>query len=84
MYLGKTLAVVGIIYIVGHVAIGSWHCYNNFCPGDNERDYVYTVKDQDGKIWYIENGKPVSEDEYKKQHANLFEFVAKENNNGKE
>lgn len=84
MYLGRTLAVVGTVYIVGHLVVGALHCYDNFCPGDSEREYVYTIKDQDGKIWYIENGKTISEEDYKKAHANLFEFVEKEDKNGKE
>ena len=83
MHLGKTLGIIGCVYIVGHVVAGAWHCYDNFCPGDYERDYVFTVKDEDGKVWYMENGKAISEIDYKKAHANIFEFVEKDSNNGK-
>jgi hypothetical protein len=83
VYRNYILVIFASVYIGLHAVFGYLHCEENFCPGDHERDYVYTVKDEDGKIWYIENGKPISEADYKKAHANLFEFVEKDTNNGK-
>ena len=84
MYRVNVLLIFAAVYFGLHSITGYFHCKDNFCPGDSERDYVYTIKDGDGKIWYIENGKAISEDDYKKAHANLFEFVEKEDKNGKE
>ena len=84
MYLGRTLAIVGVTYLAVNMASGAWTCYNEFCPGDREADYVYTVKDEDGKIWYMEDGKAIPETEYKKAHANMFEYIERDTKNGKE
>ena len=78
MYLGRTLVIAGTVYMSIHLASGAWTCYNEFCPGDNESDYVYTVTDENGKTWYREDGKFMSEEEYKQAHANIIEFVGKD------
>jgi hypothetical protein len=83
MYRTYVLLIFAVAYVGLHAVFGYLHCEDNFCPGDFERDYVFTVKDEDGKVWYMENGKPISETDYKKAHANIFEFIEKDNNNGK-
>ena len=59
MYLGKTLAVIGTAYIAIHIVSGAWTCYNEFCPGDNEADWVYEYTDEDGKRYLVADGEPV-------------------------
>lgn len=59
MYLGRTLAVVGTAYIAIHVASGAWTCHNEFCPGENPKDWVYEYTDDDGKRYLVADGKPV-------------------------
>jgi len=64
MYLGKTLAVIGTVYIAIHVANGAWICYNEFCPGDNASDWVYEYTDDSGKKFIVDRGTHVPAEEY--------------------
>jgi len=70
-------------YLLINMVTNAVYCYSNFCPGDNENDYVYTVTDEDGKTWYRDDGKFMTEDEYKRSHANIIEFVEKDNDGTK-
>ena len=84
MYRGNVLLIFGAVYLGLNMVSGYFHCENNFCPGDRENDYVYTVKDLDGKIWYMEDGKAMSEEEYKATHNNLYTSILDEKaKNGK-
>jgi hypothetical protein len=69
--------VAAILYIPVQALFGYLYCENNFCPGDKENDYVYTVKDEDGKTWYMVDGRPVSESEYREEHKNWFDYAEK-------
>jgi glutamate mutase epsilon subunit len=69
-----------VLYIPVQVLFGYLNCADNFCPGDREQDYVYTVKDEDGNTWYIEDGKPLLEKDYKEAHKNVFEFKERNDN----
>jgi hypothetical protein len=81
MYRLNVLLIFATVYLGLHMVTGYLYCEDNFCPGDRESDYVYTVIDDDGKTWYQEDGKFMSEEEYKQAHANIVEFV-KEDDNG--
>ena len=65
MYLGRTLAVIGTAYIAMHVVAGAWTCYNEFCPGDDQKDWVYEYVDDDGKKFIVEDGRAVPAEQYK-------------------
>ena len=82
MYRLNALLIFAAIYLGLNMITGYLYCEDNFCPGDREADYVYTVKDEDGKIWYMEDGKAIPETEYKKAHANIFEYIEREDNDG--
>jgi hypothetical protein len=77
MYRVNVLLIFAAVYFGLNVISGYLHCEENFCPGDREDDYVYAVKDEDGKTWYMENGKAVSEEEYRAQHQNWFDYREK-------
>jgi hypothetical protein len=77
MYLGRTLLIAGSLYFAVHFITGYLYCADNFCPGDREKDYVYAVKDEDGKTWYIDDGKLLSEEDYKKEHQNWVNYREK-------
>lgn len=66
MYLGRTLTVLGVVYFATHIVTGAITCANEFCPGDSERDYVYSYEDDDGRKVVVVEGKKMSEDEYEK------------------
>jgi hypothetical protein len=83
MYRINVLLIFAAVYLGMHMVTGYLYCQDNFCPGDREDDYVYTVKDEDGKTWYMENGKAVSESEYKEAHRNIFEFTEGKNDDGR-
>jgi len=83
MYRLNVLLMVAVVYFGLHSVSGYLYCQDNFCPGDSEADYVYTVKDEDGKTWYIEDGKPVSEEVYREAHRNIFEFMEEKDSNGR-
>ena len=72
--LPRIVLVAAVLYIPAQVLFGYLNCADNFCPGDREEDYVYSIKDEDGKTWYMEDGKPISESDYKEAHKTLFEF----------
>jgi hypothetical protein len=74
MYRVHVLLGFAAVYFSLNVISGYLHCADNFCPGDYENDYVFTVKDEDGKTWYMENGKAVSEEEYREQHKNWDDY----------
>ena len=84
MYRLNVLLIFAAAYFGLNVVFGYLHCEENFCPGDRENDYVYTVKDSDGKTWYMENGKAMSEEEYRATHDNLYTSMMEEKErNGK-
>jgi hypothetical protein len=64
MYLGRTLTIAGIIYLAIHVVSGAVKCYNEFCPGDSENDWVYEYTEDDGKRYIMIEGKPILKDTY--------------------
>jgi hypothetical protein len=83
MYRVNVLLIFAAVYFGLNAISGYFYCEENFCPGDREDDYVYTVKDSDGKTWYMENGKAVSEEEYRVEHKNWFDYREKKDDNGK-
>jgi hypothetical protein len=64
MYLGRTLAIAGIAYLAVHVISGAFVCYNEFCPGDRESDWVYEYTEDDGRRMIVIEGKPIDKDTY--------------------
>ena len=64
MYYGRILAVVLVLYFGGHLAYGYLNCANNFCPGDNESDYVYEYEDDSGKKFIVEDGATIPKEQY--------------------
>jgi hypothetical protein len=64
MYYGRILAVVGILYFGMQLISGAITCRNEFCPGDNEKDYVYEVTDASGKSSIVVDGIRYTTDEY--------------------
>lgn len=67
MYLGRTLAIAGTIYMGIHIVVGAVVCQNEFCPGDREADWVYEYTDDDGKRFVVIDGKPILKEQYKEQ-----------------
>ena len=67
MYLGRTLAVVGIIYIGAHVISGAITCANEFCPGDNEKDWVYEYEADDGKKFIVIDGITIPKEQWQEK-----------------
>jgi hypothetical protein len=67
MYLGRTLAIVGTVYILGHVVVGALNCQENFCPGDRESDWVYEYTDDDGKRFVMVDNKPIPKEQYQER-----------------
>jgi len=67
MYLGRTLAIAGIVYLSLHVISGYWYCADNFCPGDRESDWVYEYTDNDGKRYIVIDDKPILKDTFDQQ-----------------
>lgn len=65
MYLGKTLAIAGTACILLNVAHGAWTCYNEFCPGDSETDWVYEYESSEGKRFVVVEGKHIPKEAYK-------------------
>lgn len=59
MYLGRTLTIVGVAYMTVHLISGAWICYNEFCPGENPKDWVYEYTDDAGKRYLVSDGNPV-------------------------
>ena len=56
MYLGRTVAIAGIVYLAIHVVTGAFKCYSEFCPGDRESDWVYEYTDDDGRRMIVIDG----------------------------
>ena len=84
MYRVNLLLIIAAVFFSTHLISGYFYCETNFCPGDREDDYVYTVKDSDGKTWYMENGKAMSEEEYRATHNSLYTSILDEKDkNGK-
>jgi hypothetical protein len=65
MYYGRILLIVASIYFGSHVIYGYLDCAINFCPGDNERDYVYEYTDENGKTFIVEDGATIPKEKYK-------------------
>jgi hypothetical protein len=63
----KTVTVFGILYFSIHIVYGYLSCASNFCPGDNERDYVYEYTDDSGKKFIVEDGATVPKEQYNGQ-----------------
>jgi hypothetical protein len=67
MYLGRTLAIVGVIYFGSHIVHGYLECESSFCPGDREADWIYEYTDEDtGRRMIVVDGKPVYKDVWEK------------------
>lgn len=66
MYLGRTLTVLGAAYFAVHLVSGAITCADEFCPGDHERDYIYSYEDDEGQKIVVVEGTKMSEDDYKK------------------
>jgi hypothetical protein len=66
MYLGRTLAILGTAYLAAHIVSGTIICANEFCPGDRERDYIYSYEDDEGQKVVVVKGTNMLEDDYKK------------------
>jgi len=64
MYLGRVLAFIGIVYFGSHIVYGYLNCASSFCPGDNERDYVYEYTDDSGKKFIVEDGATIPKEQY--------------------
>lgn len=48
MYHYKTLIGLAVAYILFQCLSGYWYCADKFCPGDNQRDYVYQYVNDKG------------------------------------
>jgi hypothetical protein len=66
VYLGRTLTILGTVYFAVHIVSGAITCANEFCPGDSERDYIYSYEDDSGRVVVVVEGTKMSEDDYKK------------------
>ena len=60
----RLFGVLALIYFGVHVISGSWTCYNEFCPGDRESDWVYEYTDDDGKRYIMIDDKPILKDTF--------------------
>jgi hypothetical protein len=68
VYFWKFWIWLGMAFFAIHVVNGAWTCYNKFCPGDNEQDWVYEYTDEDtGKRMIVIDGKKIPKTEYQKQ-----------------
>lgn len=65
MYLGRTLTIIGMVYIAAHVVHGAWTCHTTFCPGDSETDWVYEYETDEGKKFVVVEGRHIPKDSYK-------------------
>jgi hypothetical protein len=65
MYQLRILLIVVLVYFGCHVVYGYLSCTSNFCPGDNERDYVYEYTDDNGKKFIVEDGATIPKEQYK-------------------
>lgn len=62
----RVLVIAGSSVILLNVLFGYLHCADNFCPGDNEKDYVYEYKDDEGKKYIVIDGISVTREDYDK------------------
>jgi hypothetical protein len=61
----RLLLVAAVLYIPVHAIVGAWTCYTEFCPGDNEDDYVYSYIDEDThREMIIVDGKAIPLEAY--------------------
>lgn len=51
---------------------GTLYCWDNFCPGDREDDWVYEYTDDDGKRFIVIDDKPMPIEQWK-QHVYISE-----------
>ena len=61
----KLLLIVAVLYFGTHAVYGYLDCASNFCPGDNEHDYVYEYTDDNGKKFIVEDGATIPKEQYK-------------------
>jgi hypothetical protein len=64
MYRPYLLGIFAAIFFGYHILYGAWICYNEFCPGESESDWVYEYTDDDGKRYIMIEGKPIDKDMY--------------------
>ena len=67
MYLGRTVAIVGVVYISVHLISGALTCQEEFCPGDREKDWVYEYTDDNGKRFIVEDGSPIPKEQWQER-----------------
>lgn len=64
MYYGRILFILASVYFGAHIVFGFLNCYNGFCPGDSETDYVYEFTDSSGKKFIVEDGATIPKEQY--------------------
>ena len=65
--LTKTFFTVAIVYFSIHL-LGGWSfCQENFCPGDNERDWVYEYTDDNGQKYIVIDNKPILKEQWQQK-----------------
>jgi hypothetical protein len=68
MYRPYLLGIFAVVFFGYHILSGSWICYNEFCPGDRESDWVYEYTDDDtGKRMIVIDGAPLDKETWEKE-----------------
>lgn len=61
----KILLIFAFVYFGAHVITGFHRCSTGFCPGDNEKEWVYEYTDANGKTYIIIDGETIPVHLYK-------------------
>lgn len=65
----RLLFIVLVLFFGFHLVTGLYTCSREFCPGDDEKDYVYQVEESNGKTYIVDDGKEYTTKEWKQIHS---------------
>lgn len=69
----RWVAILALVYFGIHVIFGVINCYDKFCPGDSENEWIYEYTDHEGKKFIVVDGDHIPAWLYAETKKNIKE-----------